>query len=112
METLTKPYSVIIEDILKGYAELPYAIGDVDCKTIFDRQNDRYLLISEGWNGSNRVHFVLVHLEIINGKIWVQQDNTERGIANELVEAGIPNLQVVLGFRSPELRAYSGFATA
>jgi len=48
----------------------------------------------------------------MNGKIWIQRDGTERGIASDLTEAGIPNDHIVLGFREPELRQYTGFAAA
>lgn len=37
---------------------------------------------------------------------------TEEGIANELMEAGIPREQIVLAFRHPDTRKHTGFATA
>ncbi len=46
----------------------------------------------------------------INGKIWIQHDGTESGIADELEEAGIPKNKIVLGFRSPDVRKYTGYA--
>jgi hypothetical protein len=36
----------------------------------------------------------------------------EVGIATELVEAGVPKEQIVLGFRPPEMRQYTEFAVA
>lgn len=39
----------------------------------------------------------------------VQRDLTEVGIGNELAELGIPKTDVVLGFRSPYLRQFTGF---
>ncbi len=33
--------------------------------------------------------------------IWIQSDGTEVGVANELVEAGVPQKDIVLGFKSP-----------
>jgi len=50
--------------------------------------------------------------DIIDGKIWIQRDGTEYGIANELVEAGIPKEHIVLGFQSEEVRPYTDFAVA
>ena len=44
--------------------------------------------------------------------IRIQRDNTESGIARELVEAGIPKDRIVLGFRPPEVRPYTDYATA
>ena len=59
-----------------------------------------------------RVHSCLVHIDLINEKIWIQQDNTEEGVATELVRAGIPKDQIVLGFRPPEVRQYTDYAVA
>jgi hypothetical protein len=106
-------YRQIIETILKDYASVPYAYGDIKTEIVFDRVNDHYLLVNVGWRDRNqRVHGSLVHIDILNGKIWIQRDGTEQGIANELVKAGIPKEKIVLGFREPEIRKYTEFAEA
>ncbi len=56
------------------------------------------------------MHGCLVHIDIQGGKLWIQRDGTEYGIANELVEAGVPKDQIVLGCRSPEIRKHTQFA--
>jgi len=47
----------------------------------------------------------LVHVDIIDGKLWIQRDGTEHGIARDLLEAGVPREQIALAFRPPDLRA-------
>lgn len=47
---------------------------------------------------------------MIDGKIWVQYDGTEEGVATELVDAGVPKVDIVLGFRHPSVRQYTEFA--
>ena len=49
---------------------------------------------------------------LANGKLWIQRDGTEHGIANDLINAGVPKTQIVLGFRSPEIRKHTGLAVA
>ena len=44
--------------------------------------------------------------------IGIQRDGTEDGIADELVEAGIPRSRIVLGFWDPEARKLGDFAAA
>ena len=105
-------YRDIIESILSKYTQIPYAYGDIRIEAVFDRSNDRYLLVNLGWDTGRRVHGSLVHIDIIDGKIWVQRDGTEQGIANELVSAGIPRDRIVLGFRPAEVRPYTEFAVA
>jgi len=51
-----------------------------------------------------------VHIDIKNGKIWIQHDGTERGVANDLVEWGVPKEDIVLAFHAPYRRQYTGFA--
>lgn len=78
----------------------------------FDRQRDNYLVVQEGWDGSRRVHSIVVHIEIINGKIVIQEDWTEHGIARDLEEAGVPKSDIELGFQPPDVRPLTGYAEA
>lgn len=67
---------------------------------------------SSGWNQGLRVYTVLAHIDLRGDKLWIQHDNTESGIATDLVAAGIPKQQIILGFRPPEVRQYTEFAVA
>ncbi len=105
-------YRQIIQIILTKYVQIQYANGDIHNETIFDRDRDRYLVMSLGWQRVKRIHGCLIHIDIIDGKVWIQRDGTEDGIANELVEAGIPKEHIVLGFHEPNVRQHTGFAVA
>ncbi len=61
----------------------------------------RYTLINYG---------CLMHIDIKNGKIWIQHHGTEVGDANELVELGVPKEDIVLAYHAPYQRQYTGFA--
>ncbi|ETX04038.1 element excision factor XisI family protein [Candidatus Entotheonella palauensis] len=63
-----------------------------------------------GRGGDNHIHGSIIHVEFIDDKIRIQYDGTETGIAQELLEAGIPKEEIVLGFRPEKIRAYTGFA--
>jgi hypothetical protein len=99
----------IIKRILTEYAKIPYAYGEIQSQTVFDQPNDHYLLVNVGWD-AERIHDCLVHVDIIDDKCWIQCDGTEYGIAKELEDAGIPKKNIVLAFRSPELRKHTGYA--
>jgi len=81
-------------------------------RTLRDRTRDNYLLLYVGWNGEERIHGCPIHINIKDGKIWIQQDFTEEGLANQLVELGVPKTDIVLGFRAPYVRELTGFAVA
>ncbi|MEM7032899.1 MAG: XisI protein [Chloroflexota bacterium] len=105
-------YPQIIEQILTDYAAIPYTYSNVQTETVFDRTNNRYLLINVGWDGDRQIHSCLVHIDVIDDKVWIMRDGTEDGIATDLEQVGILKSQIVLGFRPPELRQYTEYAVA
>lgn len=105
-------YRQLVRDIITGHTKVPYAYGDIQFETIFDSESDRYILMLVGWENGRRVHGCLIHVDIINGKLWIQRDGTEQGVGNQFVEAGVPKDRIVLGFRSEGFRQYTDFAVA
>ena len=105
-------YRRIIEQVLTEHSRIPYAYGEIQTKVVFDRAHDRYLVMNVGWQNDRRVHGSLIHIDIIDGKLWIQRDGTERGVAHDLIEAGVPKDKIVLAFRSPEMRKATDFAIA
>ena len=105
-------YRKIICTVLRSYIDITYANVTVKNRQIFDRETDRYIILSEGWNHQQHLHSCLIHVEIINNKVWIQLDNTEDSIAEELIQSGIPQSEIVLGFHEPEIRPHTGFAIA
>lgn len=101
----------ILERILTEHTRVPYAHGDIQIMTVFDTERDHYLLVNAGWL-DRRVHGCLVHVDLIDGKFWIQRDGTEDGIATELEAAGIPKNRIVLAFYSPRLRKETEYAVA
>jgi hypothetical protein len=67
-------------------------------------------LLYVGWRNQRRIYGPVLHLDIMENKIWIQQDGTEVGIANELVELGVPKQDIILGFDPPNMRQLSEFA--
>ncbi len=102
----------IIEQVLADYAAIPYSYSQVKKETVFDRAQDRYLILIIGWEGHRYEHGCTAHIDIIDGKIWIQRDGTEDGIALDLENAGIPKTSIVLGFKPPEVRPMTGYAVA
>jgi XisI protein len=111
MDTL-KEYRRIIRELIEKYAAYKPARGDVQIEIVIDHDNDHYELMYAGWNGKYRIHGSVLHIDIRNEKVWIQQDGTEEGIAEELVSAGIPRERIVLGFKPPEIRQHTDFAVA
>jgi hypothetical protein len=105
-------YRNIIERILEAHHRIPYSYGELESKLIVDRDRSNFLIMVAGWDGIRRVHGCVVHVEIINDKIWIQRDGIEDGITDELVVAGIPKDKIVLAFHAPNVRQHTGYAIA
>lgn len=111
MDKLTR-YREIARHIIHEYAGYGSAHGDVKTEAIIDLENDHYELMRVGWQGERRIHGCVIHLDIINDKIWIQHDGTNWPVADALLEAGVPQEDIVLGFHPADVRPLTGFAAA
>ena len=84
---------------------------EYEVQTLFDSEQDHYQLLYVGWRGDKRNFGCILHLDIKRGKIWIQHDGTEEGIANRLVEMGVPKQDIVLAFHEPYIRQFTDFGT-
>lgn len=103
-------YRTKVRQLLTKYIEYKPSYGDVEVEQIFDTEYDHYQIISIGWNNQKRIYGPIMHLDIKNNKIWIQQNTTEVDIALELIEMGVPKQDIVIGFHTPKMRQLSGFA--
>lgn len=105
-------YRHCIQEVIKRHSQHPPAYGLVELQRIFDTENNHYQLVHAGWHGNRRKYGCLMHMDIKeDGKIWIQHDGTAVGVANELVEMGVPNQDIVLAYRAPYKRPFTDFAT-
>lgn len=79
-------------------------------EAIMDTEGNHYQIIALGWEGSHRVFNLLFHLDIIDHKIWVQEDKMENSIAEILVEHGVSKKDIVLAYFPDYHRQYTEYA--
>lgn len=84
----------------------------VEYQVLTDEKHDKYQLLAVGWEKNERIYYVIFHADIIGGKIWVQEDNTEVGFANLLLEKGIRKQDIVLAYYPEFHRKFTEFAAA
>jgi hypothetical protein len=113
MENVTRYRQLIKQHLseLESLARQQPRAG-VETVCVFDEARDEYLLINTGWEGARRVDGATLHVRIREGKIWVEEDWTEEGIAEFLVREGVPKEEIVLGFQPPSMRPYTDYAVA
>lgn len=105
-------YSEIVKNILQEYADFFSKDSKYPLRPVFDDIRQSYLLLDTNWHGHTYIHHTPIHIDIIGGKLWIQYDDTEEGVATDLLEAGVPHHDIVLGFRPAELRQHTEFAVA
>jgi len=107
-------YRELIKKILTEYDQLVHKSPDYHSETcfVFDENHDHYLWLTVDWQGSKRQKYTHVHIRIKNEKIYIEEDWTEEGIANELLREGVPKEDIVLAFHPPDVRKYTEFAIA
>ncbi len=105
----TEQLSQIVIQVLEEEASHNDPNSGVEAKTVFDRANHRYQLLKHGWKGMKRYFYNVVFVDIKDDLIWIQDDNTEFGVANRLLEHGVSREQIVLGFQPPQYRKYTEF---
>ncbi|MEO1215979.1 MAG: element excision factor XisI family protein [Bacteroidota bacterium] len=79
-------------------------------ETLIANNGQHFQLIRLGWYKGKRVYKIIAHLEIKTDKIWVQEDNTEEGIATFLLDLGVDKSKIVLAYFSEGHRAHTDFA--
>lgn len=98
MDRLDK-YRQIICQFLRDFAT-----DDPEAQLIFDTERDRFLVMHVGWRNDYRIYGCAIQLDLIDGKVWIQNNSTEVYVDRELIKRGIEAKDIVLGFRSPSIR--------
>ncbi|MFM7448830.1 MAG: XisI protein [Leptolyngbyaceae cyanobacterium] len=116
MDSLTH-HRQTIQNLLKHYYSLAqqqphsdHTTPDITEHLILDPERDQYLWLRCGWDDKKRVQHIILYLRIENGKIWVETDNTDLKIVDDLIAAKIPPQDIVLGFHHPSKRPLTEFA--
>ncbi|PZO08605.1 MAG: XisI protein [Leptolyngbya foveolarum] len=109
MATLEQ-YRKNIQTLLQSYATYSQGEQDIDTQLVLDTTRDHYQLVNVGWQNERRIYGCIIHIDIKDGKIWIQHNGTEDDIAAELVEMGIPKTDIVIGFHSPFKRQFTEYA--
>lgn len=92
-------YRQIVQEFLEDFTKY-----DPNAQLIFDLSRDRYLVMHNEWRDEYRIYGCGMHLDIIEGQIWIQHNSTEIYIDRELIKHGVFPQDIILGFRSPGVR--------
>ncbi|MBI4673134.1 MAG: XisI protein [Chloroflexi bacterium] len=109
-----KTYRDLVKNFMREFAawanRTPPPNTELLC--VFDAESDYYLLLNAQWGRYRCIQSALVFVRFVNDKIYIEEDWTEEGIANYLLDQGVPKQDIVLAFQPPEIRRLTEFALA
>jgi len=105
-------YREYVQTLLNQYTEDDLSNDEVEVQLICDTYRDHYQWMNVGWQQFHRIYRCIVHFDIKDGKIWLQQNLTELNPAEDLVEMGVPREDIVLGLQPPYKRQYTDYGVA
>ncbi|GIK56938.1 MAG: hypothetical protein BroJett015_26010 [Chloroflexota bacterium] len=107
-------YRDLIKRLLINYNELlnRRPLPGQETELVFDEEHDNYMLVAIGWWQRRRVRRTTLFVRLRNGKIWIEEDSLEDGLAADLLREGVPKEDIVLAFHPPEMRPLTEFAVA
>jgi XisI protein len=108
-------YKSIVRSILTDIAAMfPVEENGVENQIIIDDQHGHYLLFSVGWEGKQWYYASFAHIDVKpNGRVWLQHDGTDQRIGAQLMERGVLQSDIVIGFQPPYFReTMQGYAAA
>ena len=111
MDKVTK-YREYVQQLISTHADSDEDKEEVEVQLVMDTVRDHYQWMNVGWEGFKRVYNCYIHLDIKDGKIWIQQNWTEDDLAADLVEMGVPREDIVLGLQPPFKRPYTDYGVA
>lgn len=88
-------YRRILRRLVNEYAAYRPSHGQIEPIPVCDPKNDNYLLIHAGWDNIRRIHATVLHLRLRDGKVLIEEDGLEQGIAQDLLDAGISSKDIV-----------------
>lgn len=105
-------YRNCIQTLLERHSQYKTADEDIETELFFDTIRDHYQLMRVGWRGLSRVYHTVLHFDIKDGKIWLQQNTTDSDVGQELIDMGVLKTDIILGLHPAYKRPYTGYGVA
>ena len=94
-------YRRILQEIIERHAQMATEPPQPESFVVSDTVHDHYLLLDVGWEANKRAHYIVIHLRLKDGKVYIEEDGIEYGIARDLLDAGIPAEDIIVATHSP-----------
>lgn len=98
MEKLAK-YQRILSEFVEEFANAPFSVQpQLENQAITDTVHNHFQVVTLGWDKGKFVFDIVMHFDIKDGKIWIQQNWTDILLDDELIKRGVEKADIVVGF--------------
>ncbi len=91
-------YSKILQSLILKYAEFKPRYTANEWQPICDAEHGEYLLLKfvSSTNGESKNKYSIFHFRLKNGKVFIEENNTDSDIIGELLDLGIKKQDIVI----------------
>lgn len=108
MEKLTQ-YQSILSEFVEEFARAPFSVQhQLENQAITDTIHNHFQVITLGWDKGKFVFDIVLHFDIKDGKIWIQQNWTDLLLDQELIKRGVDKTDIIIGFLPEYARVAMG----
>ncbi|MGB3300457.1 MAG: XisI protein, partial [Phormidesmis sp.] len=88
-------YRQAVRQLLSRFVKSETGDEEIESQLIFDDERGHYQWLELGWKDSLRMYHCFVHIDIRDGKVWLQRNMTDQDLAEDLVEMGVLRKDIV-----------------
>ncbi len=111
IKSLQQAILSVMDDYIEDHSHSESVRG-LQYEKIVDAPHLHFQLMLLGWKDGERIFSLLFHADIIDQKIWIQEDNLAYSVAERLLEKGISKKEIVLAYFSATHRQYTEYAVS
>ncbi|MGI8639756.1 MAG: element excision factor XisI family protein [Pyrinomonadaceae bacterium] len=100
-----KKYRQMLRNVTEAHAQMSSPMDYVKSTAVSDFSQTNYFLID--FDSQDKKHYIVFHLCLKDGKVWIEQDGIEYGVAQDLIKAGVARQDIVLAFQDKEVMSES-----
>jgi hypothetical protein len=97
-------YNRILQSLILKYAKFKPRYTANEWQPICDPKHGEYLLLKfvSSTNGESKNKYSIFHFRLKNGKVFIEENNTDTDIASELLDLGIKKQDIVIQNFTPQ----------
>ncbi|MEM8525586.1 MAG: element excision factor XisI family protein [Bacteroidota bacterium] len=104
-ESYSNILSAFVTDFAEKYEQAPSGLSTI---ALIDKERHHYQALMLGYNEEQeKFSFVVAfHLDLIEDQVWVQANNTDWDFSNDLLERGVSEKDIVIGWLPENAESY------